>query len=93
MSRVLQIHERGGVCCWAVTLTPPAGNFRQQLFEENVAKVAAIYAKGRYRQWAKAVRELSLGGKDQYFEAAKDSEKLSKIVVVLKNELSSAGLD
>ncbi|KAK3245369.1 hypothetical protein CYMTET_45058, partial [Cymbomonas tetramitiformis] len=31
-------------------------------------------------------------GKDQYFEAAKDSEKLSKIVVVLKNEFRSAGL-
>ncbi|KAK3274420.1 hypothetical protein CYMTET_17396, partial [Cymbomonas tetramitiformis] len=42
---------------------------------------------------AKAVHELSLGGKDQYFEAAKDSEKLSKIVVVPKNEFSSAGLD
>ncbi|KAK3271286.1 hypothetical protein CYMTET_20355 [Cymbomonas tetramitiformis] len=38
-------------------------------------------------------REFSLGGKDQYFEAAKDSEKLSKIVVVLKNEFSSTGLD
>ncbi|KAK3233424.1 hypothetical protein CYMTET_56285 [Cymbomonas tetramitiformis] len=65
----------------------------RQLFEDNVTKVAAVYAKGRHRQWAKAVRELSLGGKDQYFEAAKDSEKLSKIVVVLKNEFSSAGLD
>ncbi|KAK3283625.1 hypothetical protein CYMTET_8711 [Cymbomonas tetramitiformis] len=63
----------------------------RRLFEENNANVAAIYAKGRHRQWAKAVRELSLGGKDQYFEAAKDSEKLSKIVVVLKNEFSSAG--
>ncbi|KAK3237582.1 hypothetical protein CYMTET_52354 [Cymbomonas tetramitiformis] len=62
-------------------------------FEENNAKVTAIYAKRRHRQWAKAVRELSLGGKDQYFEAAKDSEKLFKIVVVLKNEFSSAGLD
>ncbi|KAK3279171.1 hypothetical protein CYMTET_12934 [Cymbomonas tetramitiformis] len=63
------------------------------LFEDNVAKVAAVYAKGRHRQWAKAVRELSLGGKDQYFEAGKDSEKLSKIVVVLKNEFNSAGLE
>ncbi|KAK3264129.1 hypothetical protein CYMTET_27105, partial [Cymbomonas tetramitiformis] len=67
--------------------------YEGELFEENNAKVAAIYAKGRNRQWAKAVRELSLGDKDQYFEAAKDSEKLSKIVVVLKNEFSSAGLD
>ncbi|KAK3255791.1 hypothetical protein CYMTET_35047 [Cymbomonas tetramitiformis] len=65
----------------------------RQLFEENDAKVAAIYAKGRHRQWAKAVRQLSLGGKDLYFEAAKDSEKLSKIVVVPKNEFSSVGLD
>ncbi|KAK3264155.1 hypothetical protein CYMTET_27083 [Cymbomonas tetramitiformis] len=32
------------------------------------------------------------GGKDQYFEAGKDSEKLSKIVGVLKNEFNSAGL-
>ncbi|KAK3239763.1 hypothetical protein CYMTET_50332 [Cymbomonas tetramitiformis] len=32
-------------------------------------------------------------GKEQYFEAAKDSEKLSKIVDVLKNEFGSAGLD
>ncbi|KAK3242709.1 hypothetical protein CYMTET_47613 [Cymbomonas tetramitiformis] len=65
----------------------------RRLFEENVAKVSAIDAKGGHRQWAKAVRELSLGGKDQYFEAAKDSEKPSKIVVVLKHEFSSAGLD
>ncbi|KAK3252794.1 hypothetical protein CYMTET_37928 [Cymbomonas tetramitiformis] len=65
----------------------------RKLFEENVAKVAAVYANGRHRQSAKAVRELSLGGKDQFFEAAKDSEKLSKIVVVLKNEFRSAGLD
>ncbi|KAK3267862.1 hypothetical protein CYMTET_23604 [Cymbomonas tetramitiformis] len=40
-----------------------------------------------------SVRELSLGGNDQYFEAGKDSEKLSKIVVVLTNEFSSAGLE
>ncbi|KAK3245992.1 hypothetical protein CYMTET_44460 [Cymbomonas tetramitiformis] len=30
---------------------------------------------------------------EQYFEAGKESEKLSKIVVVLKNEFCSAGLD
>ncbi|KAK3284430.1 hypothetical protein CYMTET_7931 [Cymbomonas tetramitiformis] len=86
---------------WLSTTSPPAAHANdpdgilraRQLFEENNAKVTAIYAKGRHRQWAKAVRELSLGGKDQYFEAAKDSEKLSKIVVVLKNEFSSAGLD
>ncbi|KAK3270998.1 hypothetical protein CYMTET_20632 [Cymbomonas tetramitiformis] len=65
----------------------------RQLFEENNSKVAVIYAKGRHRQWAKAVRELSLGGKDVYFEAAKDSEKLWKIVAVLKNEFGFVGLD
>ncbi|KAK3275839.1 hypothetical protein CYMTET_16051 [Cymbomonas tetramitiformis] len=32
------------------------------------------------------------GGKELYFEAAGDSERLSKIVVVLKNEFGSAGL-
>ncbi|KAK3288765.1 hypothetical protein CYMTET_3771 [Cymbomonas tetramitiformis] len=63
------------------------------LFEGNNEKVTAIYAKGRHRQWAKAVRELALGGKKLYFEAAGDSERLSKIVVVLKNQFGSAGLD
>ncbi|KAK3249272.1 hypothetical protein CYMTET_41292 [Cymbomonas tetramitiformis] len=58
------------------------------LFEGSNEKVAAIYAKGRHRQWAKTVRELALGGKELYFEAVGDSERLSKIVVVLKvNEL------
>ncbi|KAK3235533.1 hypothetical protein CYMTET_54273 [Cymbomonas tetramitiformis] len=54
------------------------------LFEGSNEKVAAIYAKGRHRQWAKTVRELALGGKELYFEAVGDSERLSKIVVVLK---------
>ncbi|KAK3287256.1 hypothetical protein CYMTET_5218 [Cymbomonas tetramitiformis] len=34
------------------------------LFEGNNEKVVAIYAKRRHRQWAKAVRELALGGKE-----------------------------
>ncbi|KAK3286532.1 hypothetical protein CYMTET_5919 [Cymbomonas tetramitiformis] len=65
----------------------------QALFEGNDGKVAAVYAKGRYRQWAKAVRELALGGKELYFEAAGGSERLSKLVVFLKNEYGSAGMD
>ncbi|KAK3273312.1 hypothetical protein CYMTET_18436 [Cymbomonas tetramitiformis] len=40
-----------------------------------------------------AVRELAVGGKESYFEAAGDSENLAKIVVVLKNEFGFAGLD
>ncbi|KAK3232935.1 hypothetical protein CYMTET_56739 [Cymbomonas tetramitiformis] len=40
-----------------------------------------------------AVRELALGGKELEFEAAGDSERLSKIVVVVKNKFGSAGLD
>ncbi|KAK3250952.1 hypothetical protein CYMTET_39692 [Cymbomonas tetramitiformis] len=57
-----------------------------------VDKVGAIYAKGRHRQWAKAVRELALGGKENYFEATDDSRKLAKIVVVLKmNEFGYGG--
>ncbi|KAK3239518.1 hypothetical protein CYMTET_50562 [Cymbomonas tetramitiformis] len=64
----------------------PTLTFEQVLAEEK-EKIAQEEAA------AAEVRELSLGGKDPYFEAAKYSEKLSKIVVVLKNEFSSAGLD
>ncbi|KAK3273153.1 hypothetical protein CYMTET_18594 [Cymbomonas tetramitiformis] len=51
------------------------------LFEGDNEKAAAIYAKGRHRQWAKTVRELALGDKELYFETAGDSKRLSKIVV------------
>ncbi|KAK3270490.1 hypothetical protein CYMTET_21116 [Cymbomonas tetramitiformis] len=104
------------------------GTITAALYEENVANVDAIYAKGRHRQWAKAIRELALGGKDVYFEAVKDqgryiiwtwfgpkaqilsariragqsgqdifpvkdTDRLAKIVVILKTEFGSAGLN
>ncbi|KAK3246195.1 hypothetical protein CYMTET_44258 [Cymbomonas tetramitiformis] len=89
-------HRRHRLCQfllrpWRTTTT---GSSKQRaLFESNVDKVGDIYAKGRHRQWAKAVCELAVGGKENYFEATGDSDKLAKIVVVLKNELGSAGLD
>ncbi|KAK3266428.1 hypothetical protein CYMTET_24945 [Cymbomonas tetramitiformis] len=64
------------------------------LYEDSITKVDAIYSSGRHRAWAKAVRELALGGKDVRFTAeGADVEKLAKIVVIHKNDFSCAGLD
>ncbi|KAK3238097.1 hypothetical protein CYMTET_51868 [Cymbomonas tetramitiformis] len=64
------------------------------LYEDNIVKVDAIYSSGRHRAWAKAVRELALGGKDVRFTAeGADVEKLAKIVIILKNDFSCVGLD
>ncbi|KAK3239310.1 hypothetical protein CYMTET_50754 [Cymbomonas tetramitiformis] len=70
---------------------------RRKLYEENNEKVDTIYSNnGRHRAWglwAKAARELAVGGKDVRFTTEADVDKLAKIVVILKNEFGSAGLD
>ncbi|KAK3236194.1 hypothetical protein CYMTET_53649 [Cymbomonas tetramitiformis] len=53
--------------------------------------VSNIYAKGRHRKWAKAIRQHQLG--DSYFDDSADVSKLAKVIVVLRSELATAGLD
>ncbi|KAK3245730.1 hypothetical protein CYMTET_44719, partial [Cymbomonas tetramitiformis] len=51
----------------------------------------AIYSKGRHRKWAKAIRQHQLGG--DYFNDGTDVSKLAKVIVAIKSEISTAGLD
>ncbi|KAK3246712.1 hypothetical protein CYMTET_43760 [Cymbomonas tetramitiformis] len=53
--------------------------------------VATIYSKGRHRKWAKAVRQHQLGG--DYFGDATDVSKLAKMVIAIKSEMSTTGLN
>ncbi|KAK3259705.1 hypothetical protein CYMTET_31310 [Cymbomonas tetramitiformis] len=45
----------------------------------------------KHRKWAKAIRQHQLG--DDYFGDATDVSKLAKVIVALKSELATAGLD
>ncbi|KAK3242749.1 hypothetical protein CYMTET_47567 [Cymbomonas tetramitiformis] len=60
-------------------------------FEEEKDIVRGIYAKGRYRKWAKAIRQHTLG--DKFFGDSADVSGLAKVVVALKADLVTAGLD
>ncbi|KAK3278315.1 hypothetical protein CYMTET_13738 [Cymbomonas tetramitiformis] len=62
------------------------------LYEEDTKQMDAIYVmNGRHR--VKADRDLALSGKENRFEAANDTDKLTNIVVILNTEFGSAGLD
>ncbi|KAK3240764.1 hypothetical protein CYMTET_49415 [Cymbomonas tetramitiformis] len=62
---------------------------------DGVSKIVSdIYLTGRYRKWASAARGHVLGGKDVYFEAdGNDTEKLARLVIALRQEILSAGLE
>ncbi|KAK3235899.1 hypothetical protein CYMTET_53930 [Cymbomonas tetramitiformis] len=56
--------------------------------------VSNIYAKGRHRKWAKAIRQhqLTLLG-ESYFDDSTDVSKLANVIAALRSELATAGLD
>ncbi|KAK3287002.1 hypothetical protein CYMTET_5474 [Cymbomonas tetramitiformis] len=62
---------------------------------DQVKLVKDVRKENRHRAWGKALRILSvLGDKNRRFEAVpKDIDKLGKLVVTLKTEFQSAGLD
>ncbi|KAK3264584.1 hypothetical protein CYMTET_26687 [Cymbomonas tetramitiformis] len=69
----------------------PAIVLARQRYEGAKSAVNAIYSKGRHRKWAKAVKQHALAG--DYFSAKDDVSKLAKIVVDLKAEIVTAGLE
>ncbi|KAK3276503.1 hypothetical protein CYMTET_15422 [Cymbomonas tetramitiformis] len=69
----------------------PAVARARQKFGDIKTIVNAIYSKGRHRKWAKAIKQHALGG--EYFDASDDVSKLAKIIVALKVEIVTAGLD
>ncbi|KAK3265305.1 hypothetical protein CYMTET_26001 [Cymbomonas tetramitiformis] len=69
----------------------PAAALVRQKFEDVKSIVDVIYSKGRHRKWAKAIKGHALGG--DYFDASDDVSKLAKVIVALKAEIVTAGLD
>ncbi|KAK3234086.1 hypothetical protein CYMTET_55652 [Cymbomonas tetramitiformis] len=69
----------------------PAVARARQEFEDVKSIVNSIYSKGRHRKWAKAIKQHALGG--EYFDASDNVSKLAKIIVALKAEIVTAGLD
>ncbi|KAK3285480.1 hypothetical protein CYMTET_6912 [Cymbomonas tetramitiformis] len=79
------------MCAPAENELPAAARVRQK-FEDGKSIVNAIYSKGRHRKWAKAIKQhLALGG--EYFDASDDVSKLAKVIVALKAQILTAGLD
>ncbi|KAK3239536.1 hypothetical protein CYMTET_50540 [Cymbomonas tetramitiformis] len=55
------------------------------------AIVDGVYAKGRHRKWSKAIRQHHLG--DDYFDDSTEVSKLAKVIVAIKSEIVTAGLE
>ncbi|KAK3286554.1 hypothetical protein CYMTET_5902 [Cymbomonas tetramitiformis] len=64
-----------------------------QHYEDQVAKVHAIYREGRHRAWGQALREVILGGKNERLADTDDTAKLAQLVLALHTEFIPAGLD
>ncbi|KAK3272696.1 hypothetical protein CYMTET_19023 [Cymbomonas tetramitiformis] len=64
-------------------------------YDDVSKKVAEVYSStGRHRKWASAARGHVLGGKDVYFAAdGEDIDKLTRLVLTLRHEILSVGLD
>ncbi|KAK3253681.1 hypothetical protein CYMTET_37077 [Cymbomonas tetramitiformis] len=63
---------------------------------DNVSKIVSdLYSTGRrHRKWASAARAHVLGGEEVYFEAdGGDTDKLARLVIALRQEILSAGLE
>ncbi|KAK3282679.1 hypothetical protein CYMTET_9591 [Cymbomonas tetramitiformis] len=66
----------------------------RKLYKDNNEKVDIVYSNERVTlAWAKAARELVLGGKEVRFTVGADVDNLTEIVVILKNDFGSAGPD
>ncbi|KAK3247265.1 hypothetical protein CYMTET_43235 [Cymbomonas tetramitiformis] len=67
---------------------------RRKYFSDQTNIVKRVRESGLHRKWAKNLRERVLGRKHEKFAGKdKDVAKLGKLIVILKTEVSTAGLD
>ncbi|KAK3266715.1 hypothetical protein CYMTET_24682, partial [Cymbomonas tetramitiformis] len=82
----------------AVTNPDPASNTdadvaTRKYLQEQSKLVDEIYKGQLHRTWAKGIREDILGDKKRYFSGTADADLLSDVVVRLRTEFESAGLE
>ncbi|KAK3241615.1 hypothetical protein CYMTET_48636 [Cymbomonas tetramitiformis] len=65
---------------------------RKHLVDQH-ATVDAVYKGRLHRAWAKGIREDILGSKKHHYRGTDDTDRLSELVVQLRTEFESAGLD
>ncbi|KAK3272676.1 hypothetical protein CYMTET_19041 [Cymbomonas tetramitiformis] len=74
--------------------TPPTSSHGEKYFSNQTDIVKRVRESGLHRKWANNLRETVLGGKYERFAGKdKDVAKLGKLIVLLKTEFSTAGLD
>ncbi|KAK3262724.1 hypothetical protein CYMTET_28431 [Cymbomonas tetramitiformis] len=72
--------------------TDAAVALRKHLVDQH-ATVDAVYKGRLHRAWAKGIREDILGSKKHHYRGTDDTDRLSELVVQLRTEFESAGLD
>ncbi|KAK3269408.1 hypothetical protein CYMTET_22149 [Cymbomonas tetramitiformis] len=72
--------------------TDAAVALRKNLVDQH-ATVDAVYKGRLHRAWAKGICEDILGSKKHYYRGTDDTDRLSELVVQLRTEFQSAGLD
>ncbi|KAK3251013.1 hypothetical protein CYMTET_39643 [Cymbomonas tetramitiformis] len=82
----------------AVTNPDPASNTdadvaTRKYLQEQSKLVDEVYKGRLHRTWAKGIREDILGDKKHYFSGTTDAGLLSDVLVQLRTEFESAGLD
>ncbi|KAK3287357.1 hypothetical protein CYMTET_5128 [Cymbomonas tetramitiformis] len=82
----------------AVANPDPASNTdadvaTRRYLQEQSKLVDEVYKGRLHRTWAKGIREDILGDKKHYFSGTTDAGLLSDVVVQLRTEFESAGLD
>ncbi|KAK3280210.1 hypothetical protein CYMTET_11953 [Cymbomonas tetramitiformis] len=82
----------------AVTNPDPASNTdadvaTRKYLQEQSKLVDEVYKGRLHRTWAKGIREDILGDKKHYFNGTTDAGLLSDVVVPLRTEFESTGLD
>ncbi|KAK3245606.1 hypothetical protein CYMTET_44830 [Cymbomonas tetramitiformis] len=82
----------------AVTNPDPTSNTdadvaTREYLQEQSKLVDEVYKGRLHRTWAKGIREDILGDKKYYFSGTTDAGLLSDVVVQLRTEFESAGLD
>ncbi|KAK3284989.1 hypothetical protein CYMTET_7378, partial [Cymbomonas tetramitiformis] len=81
-------------------VVPPAASsnsdtavaLRKHLVDQHAA-VDMVYKGRLHRAWAKGIREDILGSKKHHYRGTDDTDRLSELVVQLRTEFESAGLD
>jgi len=77
----------------AATSNEDADVATRKYLQEQSKLVDEIYKQRLHRTWAKGIREDILGDKRHYFSGTTDASLLSDLVVQLRTEFASAGLE